>query len=225
MLNLRQTVIRGIMILKHFCSYQESANAANKRTLRKLACSFFQNGEVLCKKSYDGILLRCVGSPEGSKIMCEIPRSSLDPIWAYLRWPQTFEIRIMENDCFNHVRECHLCQIYQDKINQPPAPMHNITSPWPFSMWGIDITGMIHPKASNLHRFVLMGIDYFTKWVEVASFSNLTKAQMAHFIKQNTVPLYGLLNYYNRQCPEPQQQHYGCLVCTSQNPASDFKAL
>ena len=35
--------------------------------------------------------------------------------------------------------------------------------------------GMIEPKASNGHRFSLVAIDYFTKWVEAASYANVTK--------------------------------------------------
>ncbi|XP_073219590.1 uncharacterized protein [Cicer arietinum] len=32
---------------------------------------------------------------------------------------------------------------------------------------------MVEPKASNGHRFILVAIDYFTKWVEAASYANL----------------------------------------------------
>ncbi|KAI5441110.1 hypothetical protein KIW84_010537 [Lathyrus oleraceus] len=42
-------------------------------------------------------------------------------------------------------------------------------------MWGIDMIGTIEPKASNEHCFILVAIDYFTKWVEVASYANVTK--------------------------------------------------
>lgn len=34
---------------------------------------------------------------------------------------------------------------------------------------------LIKPKASNGHKFILVLIDYFTKWVEVASYTNVTK--------------------------------------------------
>lgn len=63
---------------------------------------------------------------------------------------------------------------------------------WPFSMWGIDAIGMIHPKVSNGHRFILAAIDYFTKWIEAASFANLTKTQVTRFIRQNIICRYGL---------------------------------
>ena len=35
-------------------------------------------------------------------------------------------------------------------------------------MWGTDVIGAIEPRALNGHRFILVAIDYFTKWVEAA---------------------------------------------------------
>ena len=32
-----------------------------------------------------------------------------------------------------------------------------------------------HPKAANKHYFILLAIDYFTKWVKKASYDNVTK--------------------------------------------------
>ena len=66
-------------------------------------------------------------------------------------------------------------KVYSDKINAPPAPLFNLTSPWPFAMWGIDVIGPVNPKASNGHRFILVTIDYFTKWVEAGSFAHVTQ--------------------------------------------------
>ncbi|KAI5388564.1 hypothetical protein KIW84_074304 [Lathyrus oleraceus] len=84
----------------------------------------------------------------------------------------------MESDCCKFVKKCHKCQIYADKIHIPPTLLNVISSPWPFSMWGIDMIGMIEPKASNGHRFILVAIDYFTKWVEAASYANVTRPKM-----------------------------------------------
>ncbi|RVW58814.1 hypothetical protein CK203_104003 [Vitis vinifera] len=39
-----------------------------------------------------------------------------------------------------------------------------------FSM-GIDIIGKVSPKSSSGHEFILVAIDYFTKWVEAASYA------------------------------------------------------
>ena len=58
-------------------------------------------------------------------------------------------------------------------------------------MWGNDIIGPISPKASNGHRFILVAIDYFTKWIEASSFTNITKGVVIRFIKRDIVARYG----------------------------------
>ena len=67
-----------------------------------------------------------------------------------------------------------------------------MTSPWPFAMWGINMIGDIKPTASNGHRFILVAIDYFTKRVEAASFSSVTKNVVARFINHNLICRYGI---------------------------------
>ena len=68
-----------------------------------------------------------------------------------------------------------------------------MVSPWPFLMWGVDVIGPITPKASNGHRFIFVVIDYFTKWVEAASYASMTKVVVARFIKKEIICRYGLL--------------------------------
>ncbi|RVW37075.1 hypothetical protein CK203_084563 [Vitis vinifera] len=75
----------------------------------------------------------------------------------------------METDCCQFVQRCPECQIHGDLIHVPPSELHALTSPWPFSVWGIDIIGKISPKSSSGHEFILVAINYFTKWVEAAS--------------------------------------------------------
>ena len=65
--------------------------------------------------------------------------------------------------------------------------LHTMTSPWPFSTWGIDIIGKIHPTISNGHEFILVAIDYFTKWIEVSSFKVLNSKKVAQFILTNII--------------------------------------
>ncbi|KAL6348528.1 hypothetical protein AAG906_013148 [Vitis piasezkii] len=50
------------------------------------------------------------------------------------------------------------------------------------ALWGIDIIGKISPKSSSGHEYILVAIDYFTKWVEAASYARLTAARVAKFI-------------------------------------------
>uniref|UniRef100_A0A2N9F0R4 RNA-directed DNA polymerase n=1 Tax=Fagus sylvatica TaxID=28930 RepID=A0A2N9F0R4_FAGSY len=50
-----------------------------------------------------------------------------------------------------------------------------------------------YPKgASNGHEFILVAIDYFTKWVEACSFKNVTQVAVTRFVKNNIICRYGM---------------------------------
>ena len=74
----------------------------------------------------------------------------------------------------------------------PLSELHALTSPWPFSVWGIDIIGNISPKSSNGHEYILVAIDYFTKWVEATSYAGLTAAIVAKFFRSHIIYRYGV---------------------------------
>ena len=59
-------------------------------------------------------------------------------------------------------------------------------------MWGIDVIGAIEPKAANGHCFILVAIDYFTKWVEAASYASVMRSVVVRFIKKEIICRYGL---------------------------------
>ena len=90
------------------------------------------------------------------------------------------------------VQRCSKCQMHGDLIHVPPSELHALTSPWPFSVWGIDIVGKISPKSSSGHEFILVAIDYFTKWVEAASYARLTSAMVASFIRSHIICRHGV---------------------------------
>ena len=52
--------------------------------------------------------------------------------------------------------------------------------------------GRIVPKASNGHEYILVAINYFTKWVEMASYSLLKAKHVAQFIENNIICWYGV---------------------------------
>ena len=98
----------------------------------------------------------------------------------------------METDCCQFVKKCSKCQIHSDLIHAPPLELHALTSSWLFSVWGIDIIGKISPKSFSGHEFILVAIDYFTKWVEAASYARLTSARVASFIRSHIICRYGV---------------------------------
>jgi len=48
------------------------------------------------------------------------------------------------------------------------------------------------PKASNGHRFILVAIDCFTKWVEAVTFKSVTKKVVVDFIDFNIIYRFGI---------------------------------
>ena len=98
----------------------------------------------------------------------------------------------METDCCQLVQRCLECQMHGDLIHVPHSELHALTSPWPFSVWGIDIIGKISPKSSSGHEYILVAIDYFTKWVEATSYAGLTAARVAKFIRSHIIYRYGV---------------------------------
>ena len=57
----------------------------------------------------------------------------------------------------------------------------------------MDVIGAITPKASNGHEFILVAIDYFTRWVVACLFKNVTQVAVTRFVKHNIICRYGML--------------------------------
>ena len=56
----------------------------------------------------------------------------------------------------------------------------------------MDVVGLIEPSTSNGHRFILVAVYYFTKWVEVASYKSVTKKVVADFVRNNLICRFGV---------------------------------
>ncbi|XP_070029905.1 uncharacterized protein [Nicotiana sylvestris] len=72
------------------------------------------------------------------------------------------------------------------------AEVHAGVSPWPFVAWGMDVIGPIEPAAINDHRFILVTIDYFTKWVEAKTFKSVTKKEVVDFVHSHIICKFGV---------------------------------
>ena len=58
-------------------------------------------------------------------------------------------------------------------------------------MWGIDIMGPL-PRGKKQIKFLVVAINYFTKWVEIEPLTVITKAKIQHFVWKNLVCLFGI---------------------------------
>ncbi|KAJ9697179.1 hypothetical protein PVL29_009102 [Vitis rotundifolia] len=178
-------------------TYPDVATAKDRRALRQLATRFVICGDTLYRRSADGMLLLCLDRASADRVMREVHAGVCGPhmgghMLARKIMRTGYFWLTMETDCCQFVQKCPECQIHGDLIHAPSSELHALTSPWPFSVWGIDIIGKISPKSSSGHEFILVAIDYFTKWVEAASYTRLTSARVASFIRSHIICRYGV---------------------------------
>ena len=64
-----------------------------------------------------------------------------------------------------------------------------MTAPWPFAQWGLDIMGPFLIVMRQL-KFFIVGIDYFTKWVEAEVLATITEKNVRSFVWRNIVCRY-----------------------------------
>ena len=69
--------------------------------------------------------------------------------------------------------------------------MMPIYSPWPFAQWGIDIMGPF-PLGKKKLRFLIVIVDYFTKWVEAEPVTMITEAKITSFVWKNIICRFGV---------------------------------
>ena len=67
----------------------------------------------------------------------------------------------------------------------------SIYSPWPFHTWGIDILGPF-PLAIRQMKYLIVAIEYFTKWIEVEPVAQITAHKVQHFVWKNIVCRFGV---------------------------------
>ena len=58
---------------------------------------------------------------------------------------------------------------------------------WPFRGWALDFIGQIYSSSSKGHWFVLVAMDYFTKWAEAVPLENITCTEVIDFILKHIV--------------------------------------
>ena len=140
--------------------------------------------------------LKCVNEDEAKYILEEIhericgdhvgPRSLVSKvIWTGYFWPT------MQMDVVELIKKCDKCQRFGNVQRLPAEWLTMITSPWPFAQWGIDIVGPL-PLGKGQVKFLLVAIDYFTKWVEAEALATITEAKIWNFVWKNIICRFGI---------------------------------
>ncbi|GKB09277.1 reverse transcriptase domain-containing protein, partial [Tanacetum coccineum] len=155
------------------------AETKKARTIKIKSRQYALINGVLYRKSFLKPWLRCVGPLQAEYVIREIHEGSCS-MHSRPRFVVAKAIRLgyywptMHKDSRNVIRTCDDCQIHRLVPKNPQQKLTPITSPWPFYKWGINISGPF-PEAQGKVKFLIVAIDYFTKWIEEKAVATITE--------------------------------------------------
>ena len=172
-----------VLYLKHDTLPDDKVEAGKIR--RKATRFWLSEDSKLYRRSFSGPYLLCV-HPEAAELILEELHEGICGSHTGGRslshraltlgywWPS------MHKEALDYVKKCDQCQRFAPSIHQPGGELNPLSSPWPFAQWGLDILGPF-PKATGNRKFLLVGTDYFTKWVEAEALANIRDVMSRSF--------------------------------------------
>lgn len=93
----------------------------------------------------------------------------------------------MFKDCIEFSKGCQECQKHEGIQHVPASELHSIVKPWPFRGYALDLIGDIRSTSSKSHNYILVGIDYFIKWVNAMPLVNIDQDVVISFIQSHII--------------------------------------
>ncbi|GKV14629.1 hypothetical protein SLEP1_g25472 [Rubroshorea leprosula] len=78
-------------------------------------------------------------------------------------------------------------------LREPVEELTTLITPWPFAQWGLDLLGPFIKGVGGVTHLIV-GVDYFTKWVEARPLSSLTSRKIEDFVFSSIICRYGIPN-------------------------------
>ena len=112
--------------------------------IRRRSCSYVLVENKLYRRGFSIPLLKCVEEHMVAHVLREIHEGinaqhlggrslARKALRAGYYWPT------MQQDANEHVKKCDKCQRHGDMHLAPPNELKTMSSPWPFTWWGMDI--------------------------------------------------------------------------------------
>uniref|UniRef100_A0A2N9J520 Uncharacterized protein n=1 Tax=Fagus sylvatica TaxID=28930 RepID=A0A2N9J520_FAGSY len=172
------------------------ADRAEAHKLRIRASRFQLLGGILYKMGFSRPHLRCLSPEEANYVIREVhegvcgnhsgARSLVHKLTrAGYYWPSLL------HDATQFVKACDKCQRFANVPRVPPEEFTPITSPWPFAQWGLDIMGPF-PVGTKQAKFLVVAIDYFTKWVEAEPLATISEKNVKSFVWKAVICRFGI---------------------------------
>lgn len=97
----------------------------------------------------------------------------------------------MRQDALELVKRCKPCQEHANLHHQPATWLQPLESPLPFAQWGMDLVGPF-PLATGQRKFLIVAVDYFTKWVEAEPLAKISEKEVINFLWKHVVCRFGI---------------------------------
>ncbi|XP_057969549.1 uncharacterized protein LOC131158704 [Malania oleifera] len=170
----------------------------NKESLkgRREAARYTLIGQELYRRSLTLSYLRCLNNEEGKYVLREIHKGVCgnhfaNRALAHKAIRQGFYWPTIKKDALELIKRCDRCQRCAAVPHIPSNLLFPLTSPCPFAQWGMDILGPLL-QATGQRKFLVIAIDYFTKWVEVKPLATITEQNITRFVWTSVVCRFGI---------------------------------
>ena len=150
-------------------SYQQ------KRKLRN------DNRSCVPESEHGKILNECHASPYGGHFSGE--RTAHKILQSGFYWPTLFR------DCAEWVKLCDRCQKIGNTSSINEMPLKGIMVVQFFDVWGIDFMGPFPQSFGNL--YILLVVDYVSKWVEAVACPRNDPNSVVSFLQKNILSRFG----------------------------------
>ncbi|XP_012833996.1 PREDICTED: uncharacterized protein LOC105954857 [Erythranthe guttata] len=175
---------------------ERTGTTREQHRLAYKARHFYVRHGILYKRNFTTVDARCLGKQEVKHVLDEVHRGGCGEHGgaraliqklhrAGYYWPG------MKRDTHQYVQRCIQCQKFAPLIHKPGEEMIIMSAPCPFAQWGIDLVGPF-PQTTGRKKFLIVAVDYFTKWVEAEALSKITEDEVMHFIWKYICCRFGL---------------------------------
>jgi len=157
----------------------DTCKPEQEKAMKQQCARYTMINEDLYQRGYSTPLLKCITSKRAEYILAEIHEgvcgnhSGARTMVAKVLKADYYWLNV-QGDCAEYVKKCAKCLEFGPLHHKRPEELHNITSPWPFAIWGMDIIGPFSPGKAQT-KFFLVGVDYFTKWIEAEPLASISK--------------------------------------------------
>lgn len=155
---------------------------------------YFWEDPYLYKICADNVIRRCVPMEEVPSILSHChdrevgghfgaSKTAAKVLQTGFYWPKLFK------DAYMYVAGCNECQITGNISRRHEMPLNNVLVCELFDVWGIDF--MVPFPSSYGNKYILVAVDYVSKWVEVVALKTNDGRVVVKFVKKHIFTRFG----------------------------------